>query len=501
MPNPSKTPNVAFVREEVKKLQPSYDLIKDCIDGEPAIKCRKTKYLPVPNSLDVSPENVARYEAYRGRAVFYNVTQRTLAGLVGQVFMRAPVVEVPKLLEAILLDADGGGVSAEQLTKRATMFTVAFGRTGFLSDYPVLDVPATREQIDSGEVKPTINVYAPWDIINWRKIVIGSKEYYSLIVLQETYVESDDGFEMKKGKQWRVLRLINGVYEVTIWRQSANRLFEIIGAPAYPKDSKGNSFTQIPFEFVGCENNDDVPDNPPLYDLASINVAHYRNSADYEESCYMVGQPTPYFAGLTEDWVKTVMGGSVGLGSRGAVPLPVGGTAGLLQVAPNTMPFEAMEHKERQMVALGAKLVEQSKVQRTATEAGIENTSEMSVLSSVAKNVSAAFKEALKWCADFVDASEVEIKFELNTDFDLAKMSPQDRQQLVSEWQAGAIAFEEMRANLRRAGVATLDDTEAKEKIAQEMASAVDLSMDEAERAAQIQADAAAAAKPAVPTA
>jgi hypothetical protein len=143
--------------------------------------------------------------------------------------------------------------------------------------------------------------------------------------------------------------------------------------------------------FIGSENNDANPDNPNMYDLASLNIAHYRNSADYEEACYIVGQPTPVLTGLTEQWYKDILGGCVNFGSRGGIPLPVGASADLLQASENTMIKEAMEIKERQMVALGAKLVEQKQVQRTAFETKVEATSEGSILSSSAKNVSNAF--------------------------------------------------------------------------------------------------------------
>ncbi|OHD25442.1 MAG: hypothetical protein A2Y38_12850 [Spirochaetes bacterium GWB1_59_5] len=467
-------PNVAFIREELKKLLPSYGLIRDCIEGEMTVKKAGDKYLPRPNSSDISPENVARYKAYKERAVFYNVTQRTLAGLAGAVFLREPVVEVPTLLDVVNNDANGGGVSLTQLAKRASLHVLAYGRSGLLVDYPVSEAPASRAQLEAGDIRPTINVYSPFDIINWRTVTRGARELLSLVVLHETYVYSDDGFEMKKADQWRVLQLTEAGYAVSIWRKGSGD-YTIFEGPHFPKDASGGILTEIPFSFIGCENNDDLPDLPPLYDLASLNIAHYRNSADYEESCFIVGQPTPYFSGLTEEWVTNVLKGTIALGARGAIPLPVGGDAGLLQASPNTLPFEAMQHKERQMVALGAKLVEQSTVQRTATEADIENASETSTLASAAKNVSAVFKWALTWCAKFVGVPETGIQFDLHTDFDLSKMTPQERAQLVAEWQAGAIAFEEMRNNMRRAGIATLDDAAAKTAIAEELASAPNL--------------------------
>ncbi len=464
------SPNVAFKRKELKYLLKQYTLIEDCLEGEEKVKSRGVSYLPQPNAEDESEENLSRYSAYKTRAVFYNVTKRTLNGLVGQIFARDAAIDVPELLKPVVDNANGGGVSIIQLAKRACADVLAYGRSGLFVDYPVTDAPATKAELESGEIRPTINVYKPSDIINWRKKARGAKEILSLVVLHETYVYSDDGFEMKEADQWRVLRINEetDVYTVEVWRKNA-ALFEIAEGPYIPSDSSGKALNEIPFTFIGSDDNDDLPNKPPLYDLASLNIAHYRNSADYEESCFIVGQPTPYFAGLTEEWVKDVLKGTVSLGSRGAVPLPEGGSAGLLQVTANSMPFEAMEHKERQMVALGAKLVEQSSVQRTATEANLENASETSTLSSSAKNVSNAFLFALNWCAAFAGATG-NIKFELHTDFDLAHMTSQERQQLISEWQAGAIAFEEMRYSLRRSGIARLDDVAAKNLISQELA-------------------------------
>lgn len=473
-------PNVAFVRKDLKALLPLYKAIRDAIDGEVKIKAGKTKYLPQPNAEDESEENVARYEAYIERAVFYNVTARTLKGFVGQIFLKDPVIEVPTLLNIVVEDANGGGVSITQSSKKAVGYVLSHGRAGLFVDYPATEGPATRAQLEAGDIRPTLNLYAPWRVLNWRTTKRGAREILSLVVLSETYVKSDDGFEMKEAEQFRVLRLgksqdnvqegideSEDVYTVEVWRKEGGKFG--ISESYQPRDSSGALLKEIPFTFIGSENNDVDIDNPPLYDLASLNIAHYRNSADYEESCFIVGQPTPYFAGLTEEWVKNVMGGTVTLGSRGAVPLPEGGSAGLLQAESNTMPKEAMEHKERQMVALGAKLVEQQTVQRTATEADLEATSENSTLSSSAKNVSAAYKWGLEWCAVFVGAPETGIVFELNTEFDISNMTPQERAQLISEWQAGAISFTEMRESLRKVGVAKLDDDKAKTEIEAEL--------------------------------
>lgn len=461
-------PNVAYVRKDLVEANKRYNIIRDCDSGELAVKSKGTTYLPMPNASDTSAENSERYIAYKNRAVFYGVTGRTLDGLCGQIFMRDPVIELPPQLAIMNTDADGAGVSLAQLAKRAARYTLGYGRAGLFNDYPAVDGVVTQEQLISGDIRPTLTLYAPWDIINWRTMKRGARRLLSLVVLGETYIVSDDNFELKEQKQWRVLSLENNVYTVTVWR-GANGTYSPVST-VVPVDANGSVFSEIPFTFIGAENNDDNIDSPPIYDIASLNIAHYRNSADYEESSFMTGQPTPVFSGLTEDWVKNVLGGKVFLGSRGAISLPVGGAAALLQANPNSMPFEAMQHKEKQMVALGARIVENRGVVRTASEANIDYTTDSSVLASTAKNVAAAITTALSWAARFVGATTDGLKFSLNTDFDIARLSPEARRQLVEEWQTGGISWDELRLNLRKSGIATLTDDEARKAIKRDAA-------------------------------
>lgn len=484
-------PNVAFERKELKRVKKLYRVISDCIGGETVVKAASTRYLPIPNDGSDAKANSARYGAYLLRAVFYNVTKRTIDGLCGQIFSRDPLIEVPDAMDFVKTDADGAGVSLTQVANRACRLDLAYGRAGLLVDYPTTDGALTAAQLASGDIRPVLTLYEPEKIINWRTISRGARQVLSLVVLEECYESADDGFEAIERKQWRVLKLVNNVYTVEIHKDTGNGGAKSITS-TIPTGKDGQPFNEIPFTFIGAEDNDSTVDEPPMYDIAALNISHYRNSADYEESVFMVGQPTPVFTGLTEDWSKNVMKGEVFLGSRGAILLPVGGDAKLLQAAPNSMPMEAMQHKEKQMVALGAKVVEKRAVVRTASEANIDYSTESSVLSSIAKNVSAAFTIGLKWMTQFTGEDATNIKFELNTDFDIAKMSAEDRRQLIEDWQSGAITWAELRAAYRKAGYATEDDETAKATIEEEQAKAADAMISEAKKMS-------AATKPAQP--
>jgi hypothetical protein len=458
-------PNVRFEHPDLVRLKPQYEMIEDCYAGEKQVKYRSDRYLPRPNAADRSPQNLERYRAYLLRSVFYNVTRRTTNGLVGVIFDTPPTVKIPDTLKPVIADASGGGISLEQCAQRATRYSLMEGRAGLFVDYP--DAPEEGiSKEDADKLHPQITIYGPLDIINWRVEEIGSSDVLTLVVLREYFIVSDDGFEQKKKEQFRVLRLTNGVYSQQIWRPTETAT----GGMERPwksfndiTDAKGKSLDRIPFTFIGAENNDAEPDDPPMYDMASLNIAHYRNSADYEELTFLVGQPTPWISGLSEDWVTSVLGGKVELGSRAVIPLPQGGEAGLLQVTESTLPFSAMEHKEKQMVALGAKLVEQKSVERTATEAKIDNEGETSTLANVARNVGSAIVWALQRCMLFVDGTipaDGEIKYDLNTNFGLNDIAPDMLVQLVAAWVAGALGYKELRDRLRLTGLATMTDEE-----------------------------------------
>lgn len=464
-------PNIAYCRPEFSALLPKWNMIRDVVAGEACVKAHADLYLPRPNPTDTSEENKARYEQYKLRALFYGATGRTLNGLVGQVMERDPDVDVPTEVEELVNDIDGAGMPLTEHMAKTLELVTAHGRAGLFVDFPRVAAPITKAQSEAMNLRPMLTRYEPWDIINWRSVTVGGVTKLSLVVLSEMYVTDDDGFEQQWDNQWRVLFLDEqGQFRIQEWVKDPSSTPD---KPEYivkatndgladfvPTDASGAPLDYIPFVFLGSKNNDPTPDLPPLYDLAVVNVAHFRNSADYEEACYITGQPTPVFTGLTKEWVDDVLKGQVVLGSRSAVLLPEGGSGELLQASPNTMIKEAMDDKKSLMVTLGARLVEQKTVQRTATEAGQDKATETCILASIAKAVGRGYAQAMFYAMSYVRAGEAsldEFKVALNTRFTAVVMDAQSRAQLVAEWQAGAITDEEMRAALQGAGVATAD--------------------------------------------
>lgn len=476
---------VAFERKEIVAKKKQWRLIRDCLEGELTIKEKGTLYLPYPSTSKPECEKNEdnRYKAYKDRAVFLNVTRRTLYELMAQVFIKPPVVNSAEndLIKYMIENATGNGVSLNQCAKQSLNYALAYAYGGVFVDFPETQGAVSLADFEKGGYRPTITPYSPFDIKNFRVEDVGAEERLTLVVLGENYFEYDaDGFEVKERKQLRVLRLENGVYKQVIYRSSTDDTLLSVGdfkeyKTIVPTDANGKTLDYIPFFFIGMENNNPYPDNPILYDLASLNIAHYRNSADYENTMFIAGQATLFVSGIRGN--KSVAVGStetpaIKLGSENAINLENGGTAGLLQAKADSGLAESMEKKEKQMSAFGAKFLDSDNVAKTAYQVKVENPSQGSILANCADNVSDAYTKALKVAHRLCGLDDNNVEFELNTDFEYNRVGSDEQNFFINAWKQGAISFTEMRECLKRGGSATQENEVAQKEIDKERAKA-----------------------------
>lgn len=445
--------DVTFTRAEYTEALPAWSLVSDVCAGERAIKAGGTTYLPQPNPSDTSTENVERYAQYLARAVFYGATGRTLRGLVGAAFRKVPTLAVPGSLDYIADDIDGAGVSVYQQSQGVLSRVLQKGRHALLVDYPQVAAPASRADMASGRVRSTIVSIDAEQVINWRTEKRGAAHLLTLVVIAETReVVSEDGFGSETEPQFRVLRLGEQGYTQEIWR-AAGKGWELAEGPIVITDGAGRPWDVIPFAFVGAENNDTSVDASPIYDLATLNVAHYRNSADYEDSVYLVGQPQYAISGLSEEWRDHLEARGIYIGARAPLLLPEGGGLTIAQAQPNSLAKEAMDQKEAQMAALGARLLQPGSAVKTATEAQGDQEAEHSVLSLAVSNVSEAYSLALGWMARFMGAEGGEIDYAINQEFTKLVLDPAMLTALIAAWQSGQIPEADLWQQLRKYGV------------------------------------------------
>jgi hypothetical protein len=457
-----------------------WQVVRDVCAGDQRL--RDGDYLPFLNSIDRSPANVDRNAAYRQRAVLYAATSFTRDGLLGLAFRIDPTAKLPPKLEYLLRDADGAGNSIFQQSQAVLANNIEIGRHGLYVDF------------SAALSRPVIKSYLAEDIINWRYATIDGQRVLTMVVLREVVAEEEsDGFGVTDAVYYRELALQDGVCVCRLWQdggadasgakkpdvqlqlgvdKEGKALFELTMASA------GADLDFIPFQFVGSQNNDPEIDTSPLYGLAQVNIAHFRNSADFEDSVFYCGQPQAYIAGLDENWRdhlenpmvempdgRRVPSGKVMyVGSRTPLMLPAGGTFGFAQPQPNTLVKEAMQQKEDQMRGLGARLIEPSAGNKTATGEDNDREATTSVLSICVSNVSEAYQTVIGWCARYLDLTvaegELADAYKINQDFVKLAADANVMAVLVTAWQMGLMAKSDVRAFFRRLGVVSTERTD-----------------------------------------
>ena len=424
--------NVDFTRPEYKTAAPQWELVRSVCRGGEEVK----SYLPELEEKE-SERKKKRNKDYQDRAVFYPITGNTRNGMIGMAFKKDPLVAVTEKLSCLKDDADGAGSSIYQLAQSSLESVLEVGRHGLYVDY------------NSGSKLPYIFQYQAEDIINWRTARINGRTMLTLVVLREA-VEEEDGFGFKDAIQYRVLVIEDGKFICRVYRKpSGSGVFQIDSEYIPERAGKG-AWNEIPFTFIGAQNNDHTIDEAPLLGLAKINLGHYRNSADYEDSVFFCGQVQPYLGGLDIEWRDHLEKTGIMVGSRSPLMLPKEGFFGYEQAQPNMLAKEAMDSKRDYMVALGAQLVSADSKVKTVIQSVGEQNAQTSILSICCSNVSDAFSKALTWCAEYLGLDTKDTSFEINKDLVNHIADSAMIREIVAAWQSSAIRKSDLVRNLQK---------------------------------------------------
>lgn len=445
------------IRAEYTKALPVWNLVKHCVAGAREVR-QHSEYLPMPDPLNRSEENLERYEQLKKRAMFLNVTGRTRSGLLGAVFRKTAEVTLPEQVKYLIENASGSGVSLEQLSKHAVGECLDTGRGGFLTDFPRVELKEGQTSLsaaESAKYQAFIHFYEAESIVDWDEQVIDGVKRLVYVNLSEVVVNFDPvELTREEGKQRRVLLLIDGVYEQRVYAEDGTV------ETHRPTDKAGRPFDHIPFHFQGSENNDATIDKPPLEDLAEVNILHYGNSATVEEAGFISSQPTLFItSSIDADEFIRLNPNGMHIGSRRGYNLGSSGSATMLQAQETQLARALMQDKENQMLMIGARIVQAGSAAETAEAVRIRYSSDNSVLGTIAGNVSEAIRRAIFDAELFMigDIADEETVFWLNQEFFDEVMDAQMLLAQMQLWQQGVIAKKDLRTNLRQAGIVESD--------------------------------------------
>jgi hypothetical protein len=417
-----------------------WQMMRDTLRGEQAVKTRGTHYLPMPSGFQAqSDDGVSMFNAYMARAKFPEIVEPTIMGMVGIIHRTETDVELPASMEDIWERATKDGLPLESLHRRITMELLTTGRYALLPD----------ADTDGSDI-PYLNGYGAETLINW-------DEKRTFYVLDESDLERFE-FEWRKSERWRVLEMQNGVYVQRVYDRSGPMGEQIIPTG---RGGKAVEFEECPLVVIGPRDLAVRPEAPPLRGVARAALAQYRLDADYRHQLFMSGQETFVTIGLDEDDAPEYLGSGV------QINLPADADA--KYVGPNGVGIEAhrtaIADEREAAVAHGARMFDSSESSQESGDAKrMRYAAQTATLATISMASSAGLEKALRYAAMMMGEDPTKIVVTPNLKFVDTKLAPQELKTLIDGWMAGAYSYETLYENLQKGEIASPERTHEEEK-------------------------------------
>lgn len=439
-----------------------WETCRDCYRGERAVKDKGTTYLPATSGMiadgsqTVNTPGWHAYQAYKTRAVFHEFMGQAIETMIGVMWSKPPVIELPKKLEDMFEKATASGESMEQLLRRINEQQLATGRLGLLLDMPV--------EPDPEQPLPYIALYNAESIINWDDGATGenTEDSLNLVVLDETEYVRISTFEWENQEKYRVLvlgdaELNEGNNEEAIYKQGVFKAGEWSAEDLVEPSIRGTTLRRIPFMFINSKDVATNPDDPPLLGLARLSLAIYRGEADYRQALFMQGQDTLVVVAGDED--KTYR-----IGAGATIVVPQDGDAKFIGTQSEGLPEmrSGLENDKAQAMNKSGQLVDiMSREKESGDAMRTRIAAQTATLNQIALSGANALERLLKIAAEWVGADPEEVVVTPNLDFDNNEMSGKDLIELMSAKNMGApISQQTIHENMANRGltVYTLDE-------------------------------------------
>jgi len=438
-----------FAHPDYAYWAPEWSLLRDTFLGEVEVKRKGVIYLPRLETQDTD-----EYQAYLDRAVFYNMVGRTVSGMIGTLFRRpAKFTGVPQRLEKGLKKIGKSNESLELVVKLVAQEIIHMGRVGVL-----LDMDA------NGSAPPYLCSYISENIVDWETMDIDGRCVLSKIVLREIKISrASQGQSRQYFTTYRICKLVESSETSNGWAY-VQEVYENEGADAsidaapsnvFTPKNRGVPFSYIPFVFFGPYTNGPDVEKSPVYDIATLNLSHYRSYAHLEHGRFFTGLPI-YYVQVNGASDKS----EYHLGPSTVWEVGPNEKPGVIEFNGHGLKFleSALDQKEQQVSSLGGRLLgfRSGSTAESDNVAKTKERNEQSTLLNVSSTLDTGFTQLLQWWLVWQDVPAAEAEkalVESNKDFLFDNISAREFRAIHAMYTDGILPIEVVHDYLRRAEV------------------------------------------------
>ncbi len=365
-------------------------------------------------------EHADDYEARLMRAVLFNSLKRTVGGLVGMIFRRAPIEgdEMDLRISEHLANIDLAGRDLAAFARRLGEDAMIDGHAWLHIDAPRRPdgaEPVTRQQEREMDAAAGIDRRPYWvevpkaDAINVQWSLANGRPELTLFAYQYEHRERAGAFGEAIVQRIRVLE--PGRFRVYELRDTS---WEFV-------DGGTTSVPFVPVVFVPSNETDAFTSAPPLLDLAYESVAHYQKRSDHDWAAMFASSPMPVFFGTDEEGVEWGANRALFVEDSDGHAMILESSGASLEATRNDM-----KDSEARQAALGLQmLVRETRAAETEQAKLLDKAESDSALGLIAGDFERAINRALEIHAAYMGADPTAQTVQLNRDFHENELSPE----------------------------------------------------------------------------
>jgi hypothetical protein len=441
-------PNISTPSPEIARMREAANLPRTLMGGTPAMRRAGVRYLP--KEARETPET---YNARVARSVLFNGFAKTVRDQVGRVFKKPIVLkdDVPAILKADAENIDMAGRSQNEFARDCFTDASVTG-IGFINvDMPrrPAGLPNTIAAERDANFRPFF-VYLPLEaVLGWQTDIIAGVETLVQFRVLESVVVPDGDYAEKAISQVRLLE--PGKWST--WRQKAGTTGQGDGDWILFEEGQ-TSLDKITVAPINLKRIGYMTAEPPLAELAHLNVAHWQSSSDQRNILHCARVPILFGSGFnTDDTLEVGASAMVRASSTDANLKYVEHSGAAIGAGE-----KEIERLEFQMQQWGLQLLVPQPGQ-TATGEIRDDAKEMSPLAAMAKALGDALEMALGFAAEYRGlGTDAGGSVEVNTDF--GALGSADFATFVQAYRGGIVSRETVWSELKRRGILS-DDFDA----------------------------------------
>lgn len=425
---------------DCRRMAQHWRLIRDILEGEPAIKRCREKYLP-----QYEAESPKSYEFRLKSAPWRPEFRDSVLGISSMPFSKPVTVagdDVDEKITAFADNVDGSGTNLHRFAEKVFATGISYSMSIILVDYPSVPAGITMAEEKQIGARPYFIMFAPENVLACYFDTVKGKEVITHLRVRECFVEPD-GYEEREVERVRIYE--PGRFE--IWqRDNANTEPVLV-------DSGPVTLAEVPaVAFFAGDREGHIAVRPPLLDVAYLQLELYRALSRENEVLTYAGSPMLKIVGASTDSLQSEDDGTgrkspvATTGPKTVITIPrdqSGQVGDAAYIQPDAKNLQAIRdhvvsvQENIRHYALQPTLPKTGDT--TATASALTSAKAHSAVQSWAMNLADVLSQALALAARWMGA-EPDAVVNINTDFVADFLPANDVQQLITLEASGGIS-------------------------------------------------------------